>query len=71
MYLAVLTIVAGWSVLYLSAAVAGYLIFLATAFHLRVILHEEPWLRRQFGAEWEAYSATTSRWLPRSPRKKT
>ena len=64
MYLAVLTIVAGWSVLYLSAWVVLYLIFLAAAFHVRVIMHEEPWLHRQFGAEWEAYSASMARWLP-------
>jgi protein-S-isoprenylcysteine O-methyltransferase Ste14 len=64
MYLAVLTVVAGWSVLYLSAWMACYLIFLAAAFHVRVILHEEPWLHRQFGAEWDAYSAATARWLP-------
>jgi hypothetical protein len=34
-------------------------------FHLRVVLHEEPWLRRQFTAEWGAYSASVPRWLPR------
>src|SRR5882757_5257334 len=44
MYLAVLTVIAGWSLLYASAWMAFYLAFLAVAFHLRVILHEEPWL---------------------------
>jgi protein-S-isoprenylcysteine O-methyltransferase Ste14 len=65
MYLSVLTVVAGWSLLYASTSLAIYLAFLAVAFHLRVILHEEPWLHRQFGVEWEAYSAAVSRWLPR------
>ena len=32
-----------------------------------VLLHEEPWLRRQFGEEWTAYSASVHRWLPRLP----
>ena len=64
MYLAVLTILAGWSLLYASVWVAGYLAGLAMIFHLRVLRHEEPWLQRQFGAEWEAYRATVSRWWP-------
>lgn len=65
MYLAVLAIVAGWSVLYLSAWLALYVLLLAAAFHARVILHEEPWLRKQYGVEWEAYAHSTARWLPR------
>ena len=70
MYLAVLTVVAGWSVLYLSAWLAGYLMLLAAMFHRRVIRHEEPWLQRQFGPEWAAYSAATPRWLPRVRRQR-
>jgi len=69
MYLAVLTVIAGWSLLYASAWMAFYLAFLAVAFHLRVILHEEPWLHRQFGVEWEEYVGAVSRWLPRFRRK--
>jgi protein-S-isoprenylcysteine O-methyltransferase Ste14 len=65
MYLAVLAIIAGWVVLYTAISVVIYLLCLAVGFHLRVILHEEPWLHRQFGAEWEAYSASVPRWLPR------
>jgi len=69
MYLAVLTIVAGWSALYLSGTLLAYLSILAVGFHLRVILHEEPWLRRQFGPAWQTYAAATSRWLPHWNRK--
>jgi protein-S-isoprenylcysteine O-methyltransferase Ste14 len=69
MYLAVLTVVLGWSILYLSFSLLGYALILAAGFHVRVILFEEPWLQRQFGAEWDAYSASTSRWLPRPTRK--
>ena len=65
MYVAVLTIVLGWSVVFGSAWLVLYLVALAVGFHLRVVLHEEPWLRRQFTAEWGAYSASVSRWLPR------
>lgn len=65
MYIAVLTLVVGWSFAAGSRLVAWYGTLLAVAFHLRVICHEEPWLRRQFGTEWSAYSASVSRWLPR------
>lgn len=64
MYLAVLTILGGWSLLYASAPMAIYLAALAVVFHLRVWLHEEPWLRRQFGAEWDTYQAAVPRWCP-------
>lgn len=68
MYLAVLVILAGWSLLYASAPVAIYLTCLAVVFHLRVRLYEEPWLQRQFGREWEAYCGSVSRWLPGGSR---
>ena len=66
MYMAVVTLVAGWSLAAGSPWLAGYAVVLACGFHLRVILHEEPWLRRQFGPDWDAYSASVRRWLPRS-----
>lgn len=69
MYLAVLTVVSGWSVLFHSSSLAVYLAVVMIAFHLRVILYEEPRLRSQFGAEWDAYSKAVSRWLPRPVRQ--
>ena len=65
MYVAVLTIVAGWGALYLAGWLALYALALAVGFHLRVVWHEEPCLRRRFGAEWEAYARRTGRWVPR------
>jgi protein-S-isoprenylcysteine O-methyltransferase Ste14 len=65
MYIAVLALLVGWCLAAGSRLLAGYAAVVALAFHLRVIYHEEPWLRRQFGAEWEAYSASVPRWLPR------
>jgi hypothetical protein len=35
----------------------------AIAFHVRVILGEEPWLARTHGAEWTAYRSDVPRWL--------
>lgn len=65
MYVAVLLIVAGWSVLYASGWLVVYAVALAVAFALRVRWHEEPWLQRRFGEEWQAYAHRTGRWLPR------
>ena len=68
MYIAVLTLVAGWSLAFGSVWLVLYLCILAIGFHLRVLMYEEPRLRQQFPADWEFYSRTVSRWLPRPPR---
>jgi protein-S-isoprenylcysteine O-methyltransferase Ste14 len=65
MYVAVLTITVGWSVAFGSLVLAVYTVVLAIAFHLRVVYHEEPWLRKQFHGDWERYSKTVPRWIPR------
>lgn len=64
MYVAVLMVLVGWSLLYRSWLLAAYAVVVATVFHLRVVLHEEPWLKRQFGVDWEVYAARVPRWLP-------
>jgi protein-S-isoprenylcysteine O-methyltransferase Ste14 len=64
MYVAVLAIVAGWGVAFRSPPIGVYLLVLAAGFHLRVVLGEEPWLRRRYGAEWERYSGSVPRWIP-------
>ena|ERR1700677_1861710 len=65
MYVAVLTLLAGWATAFGSLSLALYLLGVAVAVHLRVVLSEEPWLRRNFGAEWERYSSAVPRWVPR------
>ena len=69
MYIAVLTLVAGWSLTFGSIWLGVYLCILALGFHLRVVIYEEPRLAQQFPAEWETYSKAVSRWLPRPQRK--
>jgi protein-S-isoprenylcysteine O-methyltransferase Ste14 len=64
MYVAVLTITTGWSVTFGSLVLAVYTVVLAVAFHLRVVYHEEPWLRKRFGPDWERYSKSVPRWTP-------
>jgi protein-S-isoprenylcysteine O-methyltransferase Ste14 len=65
MYIGVLTLVAGWAVLYASPLLGMYAAALAIGFHLRVVINEEPWLRSQFGEDWERYRASVGRWIPR------
>ena len=66
MYIGVLGCVAGWSLIAGSPVLAVYTMVLAVAFHLRVIIYEEPTLARLFGDDWAHYRATVHRWLPKS-----
>jgi protein-S-isoprenylcysteine O-methyltransferase Ste14 len=64
MYVAVLTILLGWALLYRSWLLLAYALVVAAAFHFRVVWNEEPWLKQQFGADWDRYAARVPRWLP-------
>jgi protein-S-isoprenylcysteine O-methyltransferase Ste14 len=65
MYVAVTAIILGEAIIARSVDLVIYwaiFFFLASAF---VILYEEPYLRRRFGASYEEYTATVGRWIPR------
>lgn len=65
MYVAVVTILIGEAIFFISAPVlieAGVFIVLANLF---VMYYEEPALRRQFGESYERYTQTVGRWIPR------
>jgi protein-S-isoprenylcysteine O-methyltransferase Ste14 len=64
-YIAVVSLILGQALLLGSGAVLVYALLVALAFHLFVLLYEEPTLRRQFGADYEAYCRKVPRWLPR------
>jgi protein-S-isoprenylcysteine O-methyltransferase Ste14 len=63
MYVGVLLILAGWAIVFWSRSLAIYAGCMALVFHLRVLLHEEPFLARTQPAPWVAYSARVPRWL--------
>ena len=67
-YVAVTALLAGESLVYGSPAVLLYALLVALAFHVFVLLYEEPTLRSTFGAEYDAYCRRVPRWLPRPPR---
>jgi protein-S-isoprenylcysteine O-methyltransferase Ste14 len=65
MYIGVLLVVMGQAVLFRAVALGIYAAVLCLAFHLFVMLYEEPTLRRQFGESYEEYRRTVPRWIPK------
>jgi protein-S-isoprenylcysteine O-methyltransferase Ste14 len=65
MYVAVLTMLAGWTIMYGSVFLLVYTASFAFIFNRRVVVNEEPWLNATFGAEWQRYAAAVPRWLTR------
>lgn len=63
MYVSVLTIVAGWWVLWGSRMLIYYALGTLTAVYARVLWIEEPWAARTFGTEWDAYRVRVPRWF--------
>jgi len=67
MYVGVLLVLLGETLLAGSWALAGYTAVVAAGFHVRVVVAEEPALARSFPDDWPAYTAAVSRWWPRWP----
>ncbi len=65
MYLAVASVIFGQGLLFGDVRVLEYGVLVWLAFHLFVLLYEEPVLRRSFGAEYESFCAHVGRWIPR------
>ncbi|MDE0188591.1 MAG: isoprenylcysteine carboxylmethyltransferase family protein [bacterium] len=65
MYVGLITLIAGWAILFGSVVLAWCGVFLFIFFSLFVRIYEEPHLSRKFGAEYDAYKARVGRWLPR------
>jgi protein-S-isoprenylcysteine O-methyltransferase Ste14 len=63
MYVAVVTILAAWCLLWDSHTLIYYALGTVCAFHLRVLLFEEPWAERTFGEQWQSYRARVRRWV--------
>ena len=67
MYVGVVTAIEGFAFAMHSWETAVYGVVVAIAFHLRVLLYEDPRLTREFGAEFTAYCSRVPRWIPRVP----
>jgi protein-S-isoprenylcysteine O-methyltransferase Ste14 len=64
-YLCAVWIIVGQGLIFGSTSVLVYAGIVALAFHLFVVLYEEPTLRAMFGAEYVAYCREVPRWIPR------
>jgi protein-S-isoprenylcysteine O-methyltransferase Ste14 len=67
MYVGVLLILAGWAIGLRSWTLGVYAAGVGIAVHIRVVLHEEPFLARTQPDAWAGYRARTPRWLGRMP----
>lgn len=65
MYVAVLLLIAGQALLFGSIALLVYGAAMWLIFHLFVTGYEEPTLREQFAADYDAFVRGVPRWLPR------
>jgi protein-S-isoprenylcysteine O-methyltransferase Ste14 len=65
MYAGAGTALAGAALFYRSWALLGYAAAFFAVTHVFVRVHEEPALRRTFGAAYEAYCRRVGRWWPR------
>jgi protein-S-isoprenylcysteine O-methyltransferase Ste14 len=68
MYVGVLLVLVGEAVLFRSASLLIYAVLLMVAFHLFVVLYEEPTLGQRFGESYERYRNAVPRWIPRIAR---
>ncbi len=70
MYFSVLTVLRGESAVFRSASLLEYAAEVAIAFHVWVLIPEEPLLRRKMGeARWR-YCDEVPRWIPRIARRR-
>lgn len=69
MYVAVCMILVGFALGYCAAGLWIYAAVVALAFHMRVVVFEEPWLARTFGMKWFAYRRRVPRWFGIAARR--
>ncbi len=63
MYVGVLSVIAGWALLFGSLNIVVYGLVVGLCFHVFVIVYEEPHLRKVFGPGYEEYCRTVGRWV--------
>lgn len=63
MYLGVLCMLTGEAIFFQSFVLLLYTILIFLTFHVFIVLHEEPRLRRVFGEQYDRYCKTVRRWI--------
>ena len=69
-YIFVWLVLFGESLFFTSLDLLYYLIFWIVIFNLLVRFAEEPYMRAQFGEEYDIYCRKVPRWFPGLPRQK-
>jgi len=64
-YLGALLVQLAYILWFGSGLLIAYFMVFAVAFHMLILLIEEPILRNTFGREYEDYMNTVPRWIPR------
>ena len=64
-YVGVASIICGQALYFRNIRVLEYGIAISLAFHLFILLYEEPTLRRIFDREYEEFCNNVPRWIPR------
>ena len=70
MYVGVMLVLAGWTMLYRIEGLVNYTVGAFVVFNLLVFFYEEPNLQKLFGAEYADYRSRVGRWLPRIRRRR-
>jgi protein-S-isoprenylcysteine O-methyltransferase Ste14 len=65
MYVAVVAVILGQSLVLGNVRVFGYGALVWLAFHLFVLAYEEPTLRKKYGEEYGMFCTHVPRWIPR------
>jgi protein-S-isoprenylcysteine O-methyltransferase Ste14 len=65
MYVSVTSAILGQAMIFGNVRLLEYGASVWLAFHMFVLVFEEPSLRRTFGTEYEAFCAAVPRWIPR------
>jgi protein-S-isoprenylcysteine O-methyltransferase Ste14 len=68
MYIGGLAILAGHGLWFQAPAMVPYILMVFVAFHLLIVLFEEPAFERRFGDEYRVYRNSVRRWIPGRPR---
>jgi protein-S-isoprenylcysteine O-methyltransferase Ste14/pimeloyl-ACP methyl ester carboxylesterase len=63
MYVGVSLILWGWAIAFGSSALVLYALIVMAAFHIRVLVNEEPYLALTHGRRWDDYRARVPRWI--------
>jgi protein-S-isoprenylcysteine O-methyltransferase Ste14 len=63
MYVGVIMMLIAEAIFFQSTGLWWYLVVVFIAFHLFILIHEEPRLKQDFGAEYEAYCTRVRRWI--------